>query len=376
MQKNFSFLKVTMLFFILPVLANGQYKVRIVLDNVPVQTSSKVYIAGNFNSWNPEDPLVALQKDAEGKYSIAFNNSPKMDYEFKFTMGSWQTVECQSNGMDIPNRRLSIQSDTVLHFSIAGWKNGKNEPPKHTASQHVQVLDTAFQIPQLQRTRRVWIYLPADYATSDKKYSVLYMHDGQNLFDAATSFAGEWGVDEALDTLNKPCIVVGIDNGGTHRMQEYNVEDNDRFGKGEGKAYLEFIVNTLKPYIDKKFRTLPDAKHTAIAGSSMGGLISFYALLDYPTSFGAAGVFSPSFWLVENKMPADFSILNGKRIYFYYGDLEGKEMGPPTEKVITKTKTVPHVDIASSVDQQGKHNEAAWKKTFPAFYRWWVEGMQ
>jgi len=202
------------------------------------------------------------------------------------------------------------------------------------------------------------------------------MHDGQNLFDAATSFAGEWGVDEALDTLSKPCIVVGIDNGGSHRMQEYNVESDEKFGKGEGKAYLEFIVNTLKPYIDKNYRTFSDVRHTAIAGSSMGGLISFYALFDFPGTFGAAGVFSPSFWLVENKMPTDFSVLNGKRLYFYYGELEGKEMGPPTEKVIAKTKTVQHVDVQSSVDEQGRHNEAAWKKTFPAFYRWWVKGME
>jgi predicted alpha/beta superfamily hydrolase len=376
MQRIVLFIKVSVLIFMLPVLARCQYKVRIILDNVPAQTSDKVFIAGNFNGWSPADPLVALKKDAEGKYSIAFPNSPKMDYEFKFTMGSWQTVECQSNGMDIANRRLSIQSDTVLHFSVAGWKDGKNEPPKHTASKNVQVLDTAFQIPQLQRTRRVWIYLPADYATSSKKYPVLYMHDGQNLFDAATSFAGEWGVDEALDTLGKPCIVVGIDNGGAHRMQEYNVEDNDRFGKGEGKAYLEFLVNTLKPYIDKNFRTIPDAKHTAIAGSSMGGLISFYALLDFPNTFGAAGVFSPAFWLVENKMPTNFSVLNGKRLYFYYGGLEGKEMGPPTEKVIARTGTIDQIDVTTSVDDQGKHNEAAWKKEFPGFYHWWMEGMQ
>jgi predicted alpha/beta superfamily hydrolase len=376
MQKILLLLKTSILLSMLPVLVQGQYKVRIVLDTVPDQTISNIYIAGNFNGWSPADPLVALQKGAEGKYSIAFDNSPKMDYEFKFTMGSWQTVECQSNGMDISNRHLSIQSDTVLHFSVAGWKNGKNEPPKHTASRNVQVLDTAFQIPQLQRTRRIWIYLPADYNAGNKKYPVLYMHDGQNLFDAATSFAGEWGVDEALDTLNKPCIVVGIDNGGSHRMQEYNVESDGKFGKGEGKAYLEFIVNTLKPYIDKNYRTLPDAKHTAIAGSSMGGLISFYALLDFPGTFGAAGVFSPSFWLVENKMPADFSVLNGKRLYFYYGELEGKEMGIPTEKVIAKTKTIQHVDVQLSVDEQGRHNEAAWKKTFPAFYRWWVKGLE
>ena len=123
------------------------------------------------------------------------------------------------------------------------------------------------------------------------------MHDGQNLFDKATSFAGEWGIDEAMDSIKNACIVVGIDNGGLKRMYEYNPNDTKQYGRGEGRAYLAFIVNNLKPFIDKKYRTLPGKQYTWMAGSSMGGLITFYAGLYYPQVFGGLGVFSPSFWI-------------------------------------------------------------------------------
>jgi predicted alpha/beta superfamily hydrolase len=196
---------------------------------------------------------------------------------------------------------------------------------QHTVSKNVTVIDTAFFIPQLKRTRRVWIYLPESYNASRlKKYPVLYMHDGQNVFDEATSFAGEWGVDEALDSLTektKECIVVAVDNGGDKRMNEYNPYDHKKFGKGEGDKYVDFLVKTLKPFIDKKYRTLKDRPNTFIAGSSMGGLISLYAVLKYPKIFGGAGVFSPAFWVAPalyNEIKKKTGAVNAK-VYFMAG---------------------------------------------------------
>jgi predicted alpha/beta superfamily hydrolase len=142
----------------------------------------------------------------------------------------------------------------------------------------VKIIGSNFFIPQLNRYRRIWIYLPVSYATSGKKYPVLYMHDGQNVFDDSTSFSGEWGVDETLDTLEiktKEVIVVAIDNGGDKRMNEYSPYDMDRFGKGEGDLYVDFLVNTLMPYINRNYRTKKYGRNTFVAGSSMGGLISF-----------------------------------------------------------------------------------------------------
>ena len=153
-------------------------------------------------------------------------------------------MECKKNGTDIENRMVTIRSDTVINFSIESWKDiSMQEPRKHTASKNVHIIDSVFYIPQLNRHRRIWIYLPPDYSSSQKKYAVLYMHDGQNLFDEFTAAFGEWGIDEALDTLstsNKSLIVVGIDNGGEKRMNEYNPYEYDRFGKGEGKEYVDF----------------------------------------------------------------------------------------------------------------------------------------
>ena len=153
------------------------------------------------------------------------------------------------------------------------------------------------------------------------------MQDGQNLFnDQTANLHTEWGIDECLDTLepllHKDCIVVGIANDTAKRLTEYNPYDNDKYGKEEGKEYLDFIAKTLKPYIDKNYRTLPDVKHTFIAGSSMGALISMYALVDYPDVFGGAGIFSPAFWIAPQIYTdvAKTQLKKQPKIYFYAGE--------------------------------------------------------
>src|SRR5687767_6897643 len=119
---------------------------------------------------------------------------------------------------------------------------------RETTSPNVHIIDEAFYMPQLDRYRRIWLYLPDGYEASDRSYPVIYMHDGQNLFEEWSAFSEEWCVDETLNELNARCIIVGIDNGGEKRLNEYNIYDHDEFGKGEGKKYISFIANTLKPY--------------------------------------------------------------------------------------------------------------------------------
>jgi predicted alpha/beta superfamily hydrolase len=230
-------------------------------------------------------------------------------------------------------------------------------------------------MPQLNRHRRVWIYLPQSYSTSRKKYPVLYMHDGQNVFDEATSFAGEWGVDEALDTVEngeQECIVVAVDNGGDKRMNEYSPYDMERFGKGEGDRYVDFLVKTLKPYIDKKYRTKRNSRYRFIAGSSMGGLISFYAMIKYPKVFGGAGVFSPAFWIVphlKEVMAQKAAKVKGK-IYFYAGQQESASMVPDMLMVFEQMNRHSKAKMTSVIRSEGKHNEATWRHEFPKFYKW------
>ena len=161
-----------------------------------------------------------------------------------------------------------------------------------TASKNVSTF--SIEAPQLKTTKKIWIYLPEGYATAvKKKFSVIYMHDAQNLFDAKTSFVGEWNVDEKLDSLKAQVIVVGIEHGNEKRIEELTPYKNEKYGGGNADNYVDFIVKTLKPYIDKNYRTKTKPKNTIIIGSSLGGLVSYYAAVKYPEVFGKAGVFYP-----------------------------------------------------------------------------------
>src|SRR5690606_2354685 len=151
---------------------------------------------------------------------------PAGQHEFKLTRGGWNNAETAKGGASLPNRIINISSDMQVEISVADWAdNFETALAVSTANAQVKILDTSLYMPQLNRSRRIWIYLPPGYETSTKKYPVLYMHDGQNIFDDSSSYSGEWGVDEALDSLGRGCvdmIVVAVDNGGDKRMNEYS----------------------------------------------------------------------------------------------------------------------------------------------------------
>ena len=247
-----------------------------------------------------------------------------------------------------------------------------------TANKNVQVVDTSFFMPQLNRHRRIWIYLPEGYINSKKKYPVIYVHDGQNVFDNKTAFAGEWGVDEAMDTLSslvKESIIVAIDNSGEKRMNEYNPYNMDKYGKGEGGQYVDFLVKTLRPFINKHYRTSKSRKHTFTAGSSMGGLISLYALLKYPKVFGGAGVFSPAFWIAP-ELKTDIVKRSKKvkgKIYLYAGKQEAETMVPDLLAVFNLLHQHSKAKLSMVIRSEGAHNEASWRKEFPSFYKWLMQ---
>jgi predicted alpha/beta superfamily hydrolase len=231
----------------------------------------------------------------------------------------------------------------------------------------------------------VWIYLPPDYATSIRSYPVLYMHDGQNVFDDATSYAGEWGVDESLDGLHargdRGVIVVAVDNGGTLRMDEYSPWRNERYGGGDGDAYVDFLVQTLKPYIDANFRTHADRLNTGIAGSSMGGLISLYAALKHPEVFGRAGVFSPALWFAREQIFELARAAHGPRprLYFVSGAREGQMREAEGVYVRDQQRMVETLrdagfvagrDVVDIVHADGTHTEGFWRREFVPAYDW------
>ena len=251
---------------------------------------------------------------------------------------------------------------------------------KSTTSEHVFVVSDTVWMPQLNRTRRIWVYLPPDYNSDYKSYPVMYMHDGQNLFDNSTSFAGEWGVDETLDSLfsdgyDVP-IVIGIDNGRELRIDELTPWPNSKYGGGDGDKYMRFIVETLKPEIDKRYRTLPDAAHTSIMGSSLGGLISFYGGLKYGSSINNIGVFSPSFWYSEKvyEFAQQIDTLPNTRIIILGSALEDSTMVPDMQKMVELLKTKMDTNnLKMIVTKDGQHSEWYWKREFPKSVVWLLD---
>jgi predicted alpha/beta superfamily hydrolase len=250
---------------------------------------------------------------------------------------------------------------------------------QHTASPQVHILDEHFNMPELQSERRVWLYLPAEYNHTDKQYPVIYMHDGQNLFDQYTASHQEWGVDEVMDErfYHNACIIIAVDHGEESRINEYNPYDSEH-GEGRGNAYTEFLVNTLKPYIDANYRTLGDAQHTTIAGSSMGGLISTYAALKHPEVFGNAGIFSPALWIAKDiyAMANELETLGASRFYLVCGDAESDDMVGDMQGMaaIIQSKVNDPLQVHVNIVPGAGHNEQQWHDDFPAFYEWLLLG--
>lgn len=365
------------LFIILFLAGNAQ--VTIVLDSVPASTDDDagIYIVGDFQGWDPASPQSQLEMGRDGRWTISLEpNPPGTVIEFKFTQGSWSRVEKGIDLEEIQNRTFTFGNGDTLLAKVYNWADEPTEA-QNTTSENIQLVDEDFYIPQLDRHRRIWIYLPPDYQTSGKDYPVLYMHDGQNLFDRATSYSGEWEVDESLDRLfllgYQVPVVVGVDNGGAHRTDEMMPWTNSKYGGGQAEAYLSFIVETLKPFIDENYRTLPGREYTGIAGSSLGGLVSLYAALKYQEVFSKCGSISPAYWVVTDSLDLYMDqIRKSESIRFYQsmGDGEGDEYISHMYAVEEKLKGLGFSDVATKVIVGGEHSEFWWQQDFENVFLW------
>ena len=222
--------------------------------------------------------------------------------------------------------------------------------------------------------RDLTVYLPPSYGETDRRYPVLYMQDGQNLFDPEASFAGSWRVDLAMNwaaARQREGIVVGVPNAGEDRIAEYSPFDDPEGGLGRGNEYVSHLAETIKPLVDARFRTLPQRETTGVVGSSMGGLISLVAFFARPDVFGIMGALSPSLWFAER---AIFGLLEAApsepgRLYLDVGRLEGPETLANARRLrdlLGAKGYVQGAQLRYVEDRAGKHDEAAWGRRFRA----------
>lgn len=337
----------------------------------------QIYLAGNFQGWNPGDPQYLLADLGGGIYELNLNLENNQIIEYKFTRGGWGKVEKGAQGQEISNRILNISSSGIHHLQVLDWADEHvTAPLTSTSSGDVRLLE----IPEFLEGRQIRVWLPAEYEKNpDKAYPVLYMFDGQNVFDAATSFAGEWRVDETCKKLIaekkiRPLIVVAIDNGGNDRVLEYTPWKDNKYGdeNGEGLFHLHLIKKHVLPFINQEYRTLCGPENTGLMGSSLGGLMTLLGAGYFEEHFGLFAAMSPSFWWNNHAVfpYAEEAIATGTLIYMDMGGRESDRSDSiedlrKMKKILKRRGFREGKDLMVVEDEAGKHNETAWSRRLP-----------
>jgi predicted alpha/beta superfamily hydrolase len=262
--------------------------------------------------------------------------------------------------------------------ALAGGSAAAQRP--HTLTGDIRLHKT-FHSKILNNDRALIVYLPPGYDAHPKaRYSILYLHDGQNLFDGATSYipGQEWRVDETAQSLIsngkiEPLIIVGIYNTGVERINEYTpVADLKYQAGGKADLYGRMIVEELKPFIDSTYRTRKDARHTGLGGSSLGGLVSLYLGLRYPNVFGRLAVVSPSVWWGDKQIVHFTEALPRKpplRVWLDIGTKEGRDAKDAEDTTngarllrdtLIKKGWKIEKDLKYFEAEGAEHNERAW----------------
>ena len=353
-------------------------KNRKLILNTTEDDDRPVYVSGNFNQWATQDFRFLMKKVAKGKYEFTFSEEKEFPAElvYKFTKGDWSEVEIDRYGNKTPNR---VWNDAQLERieKVAKWR--KNWLPYRPSQlPKIHLISEEFEIPQLNKTRKIWALLPHDYDTSTETYPVLYLQDAQNLFNENADF-GNWQIDKKLAVMSDygigKIIIIAVEHAESERIQEYNV-GRTLLGTGHGKKYIRFLTDTLKPFVDKTFRTKPERESTGIGGSSMGGLVSIFSGLIYPEVFGKLMVFSPSLWVIPKIKLGflDFFEPSETRLYLYAGGDESDTMVSHVTKLrkrLLKRETLQgKMTVRLSINMEGKHNEIYWSDEFPKAIEW------
>ncbi len=357
--------------FLIQSILIPQSKIEIrVISTLP--QNQKVFIAGNkpeLGNWNPDK--ISLNKVNDSTWSKVFEFKIGETIEYKLTLGSWEKEALNEIGKKSGNNIIEISKDTVLVFNIMSWGYSQTNISGQITG-NVRYLKHFKGRSVLPRDIIVW--LPPSYdSLPGNYYPVLYMHDGQNVIDPLTSsFGVDWQIDEVADSLIRAksiqeIIIIGIYNT-ENRGSEYN--DTEL-----GQAYVNFIIEELKPFIDENYRTLPDYKNTAVCGSSSGGLISFIMGWEYSDVFSKSACFSPAFKIsnidyiapVKNYMGAKKNL----KIFIFNGGIGLEEqLQPGIDEMILVLKDkgfIENQDLLFIKDSSAEHNESAWAKNVYRF---------
>ncbi len=349
--------------------------------HVPPSTpgDARVFVAGSgaaLGNWKADG--FELRRDDSGIYRGEAALEAGTNIEFKFTLGNWRTVEKNADGTDRANRKEKVEPSTrQIEATVERWASTSNVIESSVVGTlKLHTIDS--KTLGRQRTIRVW--LPADYeANPTQRYPVLYMHDGQNCFDRATSaFGNEWKIDETLTKLSDdrkvpPMIVVGIDNGGAARTSEYTFVADEKYGGGQGERYANFLLDEVRPVINQTYRTQMGRENTFVGGSSLGGLVSIEIANRHPDVFGGAIVMSPSLWwanhAIIDDLAKDASRLRDTRLWIDMGTREGSaetaasnvDLAREVDSILTKARIEHRLQIAEGA----QHDEPAWATRFP-----------
>lgn len=361
--------------FFLAIPLNGQ--VTFVIHHsksAGIHKHDSIYLASDLNGWIPNDDRF-LFTTKEGQLTLTIPIDISKPFYYKLTKGSWPTVEKSELSDDIPNRTYtpSILPDTIILISFFTEKISYKKTIS-TKSPHVTILEDTIATPYLDTKKTLRIYLPPDYHTTDKKYPVIYMTDGQNIFDTSTAYSSEWRIDEIMDSLYQvhqwSCIIVGIDHAHSDRLAEYAPYKTIYHPKTWGKQFDQWLHNTLIPFIETHYRT-SDSSSKNIIGSSMGGLIVTYILLNHPNEWQTIGILSPSYWISDmifnlSEVTAE---CNKCTIYLYTGDNESDLQVPNTIKMYQNL--LEHLsgqeEVKLEIAKGEGHNEKAWSNAFLSF---------
>lgn len=348
---------------------------------VPAATpaGARIWLSGNvaaLGGWNGRG--VELLPAEPRRFAATVPLEPGAALEFKVTRGGWETVEKGPAGEEIRNRTWTVSGADTVRATVAAWRDLAGGAPaarRHTLTGDIRVHEdfgSAFVRP---RTVRVW--LPPGYdADTTRRHPVLYFHDGNNVLDEATAFIGiEWGVDESADRLVRggrvpPFIVVAVDNT-PDRMSEYTPAADRRHGGGGADRYARFLIEALKPFIDRTYRTRPEPGATGVVGSSLGGIVSLWLGLEHPEVFGLVGAVSTAAWWADGDLARRVATGSGAglRIWLDVGTREGTEKAD-AERWMRDSRAVRDallargytegVDLHYEEVEGAVHNEAAW----------------